>query len=304
MDLRTARLRFRGRVPAIAIAGLLIVAVAISAALAPRVMRALFPSAAGGMRGSWLPGSAYSPAGVAARADLLHARLDEAWRLSDWAAATEALAQLVDLYPANSALRDRLYQARIHLGWQLLADHRFAQAAREFTLALQMGTAGEEARQGLALLQQLVVVPGGLVPSPTPPPAITPLPPVVSPTPPPAAVVTPVPEIVAVAAAPAVSTPVPAAAVCVVCPTVCVPVCPVVVCQPIVAKVCPATCPAVCQSVIQPACPRPCAIVHVVQRGEDLFHIALRFQVNVAVLMQVNCLTSATVKAGQVLLIP
>lgn len=81
------------------------------------------------------------------------------------------------------------------------------------------------------------------------------------------------------------------------CPPTPLPTC-VPTCPSGCAPVCPTPIPLVCV----PRCPAP--RVHVVQRGEDLFRIALRFDVSVAVLMQLNGLQTTTVKAGQVLIIP
>lgn len=73
----------------------------------------------------------------------------------------------------------------------------------------------------------------------------------------------------------------------------CVPTCPSG-CAP----VCPTPTPPICV----PRCPAP--RVHVVQRGEDIFRIALRFDVSVAVLMQLNGLQTTALKPGQVLMVP
>ncbi len=85
------------------------------------------------------------------------------------------------------------------------------------------------------------------------------------------------------------------------------PVCaPIVACQPVCPPPqCPVVCPpvAACPPAIVPAV--PCIVTtHVVQRGEDLFRLAIRYNVSVSLLMKANGLTTTTVKAGQVLLIP
>lgn len=70
--------------------------------------------------------------------------------------------------------------------------------------------------------------------------------------------------------------------------------------QPVSAPVCPT----VSAPVLKPVVATSVLPVHIVQRGEDLFHIALRYQVSALLLMQVNGLSGTTLKAGQALIIP
>jgi LysM repeat protein len=291
--------------------------------------------------------------------DILLARLDEAWRLGDWARSVETLSEIVSLDPGNAAMRSRLYQAHVNLGWQLLVGHSLEAASSQFSLALQIRPDGEEAVEGLRLLQQLVLTAGGPVPPPAPVPTVAAPAPTVSALPvvcPPVAqptVICPLTTVVAPAcptvtdgfvcyavrtgdtlfglarrfnttveaiiAANKLSTctifvcqklliPVgmcASAAPAVVCPapTVCPPVTAAVVCPP--PSICAAVAPAVaCAAAPVVVCPPVRVLVHVVRRGEDIFHLAIRYRVSVALLMRANGLATTTVKVGQVLLIP
>ncbi len=185
------------------------------------------------------------PSGAAPRGQLavLLLQIEEAWGRSEWDRCIDILSVIVTIDPANALMWERLYQARVNYGWLLLSRQRFEEAHKQFSLALGVRPAGQEAQEGLRLLQQLAVPQATICP----------------------------PQVV-----------VPA-------PTVC-PVTP-----PTAAAPC-AQCTA--------AAPLGAARVYVVQRGDNLFRLALRFNVSVSVLMKVNGLQTTTIKAGQKLIIP
>jgi len=322
-------------------------------------------------------GAVHDSQAVTGQLDILLAQLDEAWEQSDWGKSVEILTAILAADPGNTLMRDRLYQAHVNRGWQLLVDHALEAARSQFTLAQQLNTGGVEVQEGLRLLQQLVAS-GPTCPPPTAPPLVcTPVPqptvvclsPVVVATTCPSTapvVCTPVPQpkvvcaperVVVSACSPTPSKcsafvchvvrtgdtlfslarrfnttveaiiaannlpsctificqkllipvcpsapvcPTPCPPVCVpICPTPCPPVCPTP-CPPVCVPVCPTPCPAVSA----PPCPSTTLLVHVVQRGEDLFHLAIRFRVSVALLMQVNGLATTSLQPGRVIVIP
>lgn len=174
----------------------------------------------------------------ASRAQLtvLDAQLEDAWRKGDWSRSIDVLTALLTIDVANVAARERLYQAHVNYGWFQLSSQQFEQAHRQFSLALLVRPGGQEATEGLRLVQQLIVCPA----TPAPPPACTPTP----------------------------------------CPT---------------ARVGPA---------VPTPCPPGMGRIHVVQRGDNLFRLALRFNTSVAVIMKVNGLQTTKIKVGQKLVIP
>lgn len=280
------------------------------------------------------PGLATTEAGLT-DPDVLFAQATAAQRRRDWHTCIEALDRMVSLQPGNAIALEQLYLAHVNLAWQLTVDHRFEEAREHFTLALRIKQDSAEAQDGLRLLDQLVVPSGGAAPTATPVVVVA------QPTPcaPQPAVTA---SLVTGQSSPAVCRHVvqtgdtlfglarrfgttveaimsvnglttstirvgqqlliPVCASVVACPTVCPTACPTIVCQPVCPTPCPTTC-AIAPVVQKPASPRVAA-VHVVQRGEDIFRIAIRFQVSVTLLMQVNGLQNTTLKAGQVLLIP
>ncbi|HOQ98893.1 MAG TPA: LysM peptidoglycan-binding domain-containing protein [Anaerolineae bacterium] len=186
------------------------------------------------------PQQVVSPSGAAPnqrQIDLYAWQLEEAWRQGDWNRCIEVLTIVLTIDPANAAMCERLYQARVNLGWLLLSRQQFDDAFKQFTIALQLRPSGQEALEGLRLLQQLIVPPITVLPTPQPPP----------PTP-----------------APLLCTPAPAPTVCIAGGT----------------------------------------RVYIVQRGDNLFRIALRFNTSVALIMKANGLQTTTLKAGQKLIIP
>jgi len=163
---------------------------------------------------------------------LLDWQLQDAWAKGDWSRCIDVLTTILSVDVANVEARDRLYQARVNYGWFQLASQQFEEAYRQFSLALQVRPGGQEATEGLRLLQQLIVCP-----------------------------VTP--------------------------------------------SCAPTPCAAVCAPAVQSSpSPSPCGRIYVVQRGDTLFRLALRFNTSVAVLMKANCLQTTTIKAGQKLVIP
>jgi LysM repeat protein len=88
------------------------------------------------------------------------------------------------------------------------------------------------------------------------------------------------------------------------CPTIVAPACASVAAAVVIPPVCPSALPTPLPIPIRPGATQPILVAHVVQPGEDIFQIAIRYRVNVAVLMQVNYLTVAAVKTGQTILIP
>jgi LysM repeat protein len=346
---------------------ILLAMTAVAAILTSRAIDGLFPSTAGVAYAA----SAQHPGGVASGyTDLLVAEMDEAWKRSDWATAIETLSEILAIDSSNTSIRGRLYQAHVNLGWRLLVDRRFDEAQGQFSDALEIDASGSEAREGLRLLEQLIVPAGGPSPTAQAPVVLTPIPqptascpppvstPVVVPTAVPEAAVTCPPQTAVAPACPSIQVA-PTQSICIVVRTgdtlyglarrfgttveaimaanclqtttiligqkLLIPVCPTqVVCAPVSAPVsvpvCSpvsiAVCPTVCPPVSAPVCPPVSAPVlqpvvttsvlpvHVVQRGEDLFHIALRYQVSALLLMQVNGLSGTTLKAGQTLIIP
>jgi hypothetical protein len=84
---------------------------------------------------------------------------------------------------------------------------------------------------------------------------------------------------------------------------------PAPVCPPAQAIVCtPTPCPVACfpdsPSTSLPAVAVVAPRVHVVQRGDTLFRLALRFNSSVALIMRANGLETTTIKVGQKLTIP
>ncbi len=186
------------------------------------------PSSAGPLPGASVAGAQ----GGTASATVLDWQLQDAWAKGDWNRCIAVLTTILSVDVANAEARERLYQARVNYGWFQLTSQQFEEAYKQFSLALQVRPGGQEATEGLRLLQQLIVCPATPVPMPT-------------------------------AAAP-----------------VCIPA-------------------------ADPAPPAPAgARIYVVQRGDTLFRLALRFNTSVAVLMKANGLQSTTIKAGQKLVIP
>lgn len=170
------------------------------------------------------------PHGSTAQATVLDWQLQDAWAKGDWNRCIDVLTTILSVDVSNAEARNRLYEARVNLGWFLFANQRFEEAHKQFTLALQVRPGAQEATEGLRLIQQLVVCPA----SPT-----------------------------------------------------------------------PAPCPTVCVSIVSPTSPQAAAgRVYVVQRGDTLFRLALRFNTSVAVLMKANGLNSTTIRVGQKLIIP
>jgi len=185
------------------------------------------PSSAGPLPGASVVGSQ-----GAASATVLDWQLQDAWAKGDWNQCISVLTTILSFDVANSEARDRLYQARVNYGWFQLASQQFEEAYKQFNLALQVRPGGQEATEGLRLLQQLIVCPATPAPMPTP------------------------------------------------CAPVCIPA-------------------------AEPTLPAPAGgRIYVVQRGDTLFRLALRFNTSVAVLMKANGLQTTTIKAGQKLVIP
>ncbi len=183
------------------------------------------------------------PSGAAPKGQLavLLLQIEEAWGRSEWERCIDILTIIVTIDPANAIMWERLYQAHVNYAWLLLCRQRFEEAHKHFSLALRLRPAGQEALEGLRLLQQLLVPQASLCP------------PVVSPA----------------------------------VPTACPPL-----------MVVPTTC-APCATT-----PLAGARVYVVQRGDNLFRLALRFNVSATVIMKANNLETTTLKAGQRLIIP
>ncbi len=76
------------------------------------------------------------------------------------------------------------------------------------------------------------------------------------------------------------------------CPTAQPPVCTVI------------ASPTICPTAAALACAQAGGCVHIVQRGDTLFRLALRFNTSVALIMKVNGLQTTTIKVGQKLIIP
>jgi len=179
--------------------------------------------------GGLLPAASIANAqGSPAQVTVLDWQLQDAWAKGDWNRCIDVLTAILSVDVANVEARNRLYQARVNAGWFQLANQQFEEAHKQFSLALQVQPGGQEALEGLRLLQQLIVCP------------ITP---------------TPCPTQCAVAAAP------------------------------------------------NPTSPGG-GCIYVVQRGDTLFRLALRFNTSVAVLMKANNLRTTTIRVGQKLIIP
>lgn len=169
---------------------------------------------------------------------VLDAQLEDAWRKGDWNRCIDVLTAVLTVDVANVEARERLYQARVNNGWLQLSSQQFEEAFKQFSIALQIRPGGQEATEGLRLLQQLIV-------------------------------------------------------------------CPATIVSPSAPACAPTPCPATCAVVVAPSSAAVVAVrIHVVQRGDTLFRLALRFNTSVAVIMKANGLQTTTIKVGQKLVIP
>ena len=281
-----------------------------------------------------LSASSQGAAASQGQIDILRLKLSEAWNKGDWNQAIDILNRMLAIQPADAALREQLYQAHVNLGWALVVGQKFPEAKAQFDLALQVKPLGTEAMEGLRVLQQfLVLTPVPVTCSPTP--ALnTPTPLPCTPTPPPPTIC-PTQAALAAGCLPCQLT-VPAGFVChvvrtgdtlfslarrfhttveaivvanrlkdcriFVCQSLLIPVCP-----PNIPTVCPTplpTCIPVCPTVCSPACLPVPVRIHVVQRGDSLFRLALRFNSSVSLIMQANGLQTTQLRVGQRLVIP
>lgn len=322
------KLSLAGKRSVLVLVTVLVIVTGLGATLMSQVLGKVAPSAVGP---SVAPSSKALPASLSSgrpsarlvsqeQIDLLLLQLEEAWRNGDWNKAIEVLSTILAADPNNTQMRDRLYQAHVNLGWQLLVNQKFAEAKVQFSLALQIKADGIEALEGLRLVQQLAVT---VTVAPT---RATTAPPVVTPTPPPC---TPPPVGVCTSAPPSVVCPVPLTAPCpsgFICHTVRtgdtlfslarrfnttvegimaankLPSCTIFVCQRLLipAGACQGACPTICR----PSCCAITARTHVVQPGDNLFRLAIRFNTTIARIMQANGLHGTVIRVGQVLVIP
>ncbi len=299
----------------------------LGATFAPRIMGRILPGTSGVALAS-VRRTGQDAGAARAQFYVLLVEADDAWRVSDWSKAIEALTAILAIDPANAPMRERLYAARVNQGWRLLVEEHLPEAREQFTLALQVKPQAAEAEEGLRLLQQLVsgsprVAGGGAVATEIPTVVV-----VVTATPVPC---TPTPVTVCPTATPPVCVPICTPSCVPICTPACVPVCTptcVPACTPACAQACPTTCPPTsvpictppcgqacptrCPLTSVPACPQvsiPCppevqVRVHVVQRGDTLFRVASAFNTTVTAIMQINGLTTTTLRVGQVLVIP
>ncbi len=269
--------------------------------------------------------------------DILQAKINDAWSRNDWPQAIESISALLLIQPDNAAMRERLYQARLNYAWFLMANQKLVECAAQFAQAAEVKPGGWEAQEGQKLVQQLLqtVSPAGAATAApataTPLSAITatPVPPTATPHPTQAATAAPVVQptqaanticyvvqpgdnlfrlarrfnttietIVAVNRLPgleikAFQTLLIPAGPCpqqVDCHTPTPP--PAPTCAPCASAPVPVNCGAA-----DVRC-------YIVRRGDNLFRLALHFNVSVGLLMQVNHLQTTKITVGQVLIIP
>lgn len=241
--------------------------------------------------------------------------------------------------PESAQEAERRYEAHVDQGWRLLAAQKPQEAQAEFSLALQAKPGALEPQQGLRLLEQAAASAGSVQQAP----AAVAQPQALASSGAICHIVQRGDTLFSLARRFGTTVAAIQAAnglrgskilvgqrliipVCVgVCPQVCVPVCPAPVpvsCIPVCPTpipVCPAPLPPVCvpvrptpvPTVCVPVRPDPCVPlcrpvvrVHVVRRGDDIFRLALHFDVSVALLMKVNGLQTTKLKVGQSLIIP
>jgi tetratricopeptide (TPR) repeat protein len=75
--------------------------------------------------------------------------LEEAWEDENWAEAIAIIEQILVIDPFRDDMLERLYVARVGYGYQLLAAGDRAAAATQFSLALEIEPSGEQALAGL-----------------------------------------------------------------------------------------------------------------------------------------------------------
>jgi len=79
----------------------------------------------------------------------LEEALAVAWAAEGWAQAIDIIGQILALDPLRDGMLDQLYTARVNYGYQLLAERDRDDAITQFDLALEIKPGGEEAQAGL-----------------------------------------------------------------------------------------------------------------------------------------------------------
>ncbi|HET91258.1 MAG TPA: LysM peptidoglycan-binding domain-containing protein [Chloroflexi bacterium] len=85
-------------------------------------------------------------------AEQLESELDQVWQADDWEQAIHLIQQILDLKPGDGEMMGKLYAAHVNYGHQLVAQRRWEDAKRAFSIALDVRPGGQEARAGLRRL--------------------------------------------------------------------------------------------------------------------------------------------------------
>ena len=88
----------------------------------------------------------------------LYDSLAIAWSAAEWDKAIKLISHVLAIEPDHAGMVDRLYAARVNLGYELLDKGENQKATTQFTLALQIKPDGPEA---LAGLQRMPPTPAG-----------------------------------------------------------------------------------------------------------------------------------------------
>ncbi len=115
---------------------------------------------------------------TAERLALLDAQLTVAWNAQDWPAALGVIDQIVALDPNYDDIKNKHYQAHMNYGWELLTEGSCDASQAQFRAALQVNPDGREASDALGYVARYCPVVGPTsTPTMTPtPPTATPTP--------------------------------------------------------------------------------------------------------------------------------